>query len=159
MRKIQSDKCETIPLSKLRQWRNELAVQINNLNAIISAIEKGPRREIDIADEHTGDPALIAYAVLLGGDKEKGSWRQRERIYCSLEKCPSCPHGEYFYAYRRNKKRGTVTVKFCEEAVFKLEDIENAINPNWKPSLDLTYFAKLFENIEQIEITEQKEKK
>jgi len=110
-----------------------LDVRINDWEAIISEIEKGPRREIDIADEHTGDPTPIASEILLDGDKEQGRWYQRERIYCSLERCPNCPHGDYFYAYRRNKRRGTVTVQFGGIPVFKREDIENMFSDDIEP--------------------------
>jgi hypothetical protein len=67
MRKMRPDKYEKIPLSKLRQWRNELEVRINDLEASISEIEKGPRREIDIAYEHTGDSALIRCSIRVFG--------------------------------------------------------------------------------------------
>ena len=99
-----------MPLSKLRQLRNDLDI-------LISEIENGPRREIDIAEDHTGDPALIAEVVRVEGDKTSGKWYQVERIYCSLERCPNCPHGDFWYEYQVNKKRKTFRVSFREKAL------------------------------------------
>jgi len=53
MNRMRRRKFEAMALSELWQLRDDL-------QAIISELENGPRREIDIATEHTGDPALIA---------------------------------------------------------------------------------------------------
>ena len=50
MHKRQRDQHERMCLANLRQLRNDLGI-------LISEIENGPRREIEIADEHSG----IAY--------------------------------------------------------------------------------------------------
>ena len=86
------------------------------LEIVISEIESGPRREIDIADSHIGDPALIANSTLLRGKRGEGRWSVRESIYCSLERCPNCPHGDYLYEYFRYKRKGIVRVKLGEGA-------------------------------------------
>jgi hypothetical protein len=123
------------PLSKLRQKLNELRAEAAELEVVISEIESGPRREIDIADSHTGDPAFVAKSTLLHGQRGEGRWSVRESIYCSLERCPNCPHGDYFYEYRRNKRKGTLTVKFRGIPVFKIEDLE-AMASDRKPFFD-----------------------
>jgi hypothetical protein len=105
MHRMQRRKYEKMPLTKLRRLRNEL-------HALITELENGPRREIDIADSHTGDPTLIARVLRVIGDKTSGKWIQVERIFCSQERCHDCPHGDYLYEYRQNTKRGTTTVRF-----------------------------------------------
>ena len=105
MHRMQRRKFEMMPLSNLRRLRDELQV-------LISELEHGPRREIDIATAHTGDPALIVQVLRIIGDKTRGKWIQVERILCSLERCPNCPHGEFMYEYRQNKKSGTTRVTF-----------------------------------------------
>lgn len=98
-------KYEKMSLSALRKLRDELQVLINE-------IENGPRREIDIATDHKGDPAFIAEIVKIIGDKKSGKWIQVERIFCSKEKCPECPHGDFHYEYRLNSRKGTTSVRY-----------------------------------------------
>ena len=98
-------KYEKLPLVELMELRDELQI-------IITDIENGPRREIDIATDHKGDPDLIAQVLRIVGDKTNGKWIQVERIFCSKEKCPKCPHGDFHYEYRINKKKGITTVRF-----------------------------------------------
>ncbi|ULA68838.1 MAG: hypothetical protein LZF62_380024 [Nitrospira sp.] len=100
----QRTKFQNMPLSKLRKLRNDLDV-------IITKLEKGPRREIDIAADHTGDPALIVQILRVIGDPTSGKWIQVERILCSPARCSECPHGEFMYEYRRSEK-GILSVRF-----------------------------------------------
>jgi hypothetical protein len=94
------------PLKHLRQ----LSADIQSL---IQELEGTPvRRDIDIASQHEGKPELIHSVSRTIGDKTTGHWRQVEMIYCCLERCPQCPHGEFIFQYRRNKRTGTVTVNF-----------------------------------------------
>jgi hypothetical protein len=115
---------EGVPLSHLRQQINELKSKIADLKVLISEIESGPRREIDIADQHTGNPTFIARSVLLDGERGKGRWYVRESIYCSLERCPNCPHREYAYTYSYNKRKRIATVKFTGIPVFEIDDLK-----------------------------------
>jgi hypothetical protein len=62
MNRMQRRKFEVMPLSKLRRLRDELQI-------LVSELENGPRREIDIATAHTGDPALIDQVLRIIGDK------------------------------------------------------------------------------------------
>lgn len=94
-----------MPLSKLRCLRDEL-------EALISRFENGLPREIDIAMAHTGAPALIAQVLRVWDEETNSKWIQAERIFCSLEKCPNCPHGDFMYEYKRNKKLGTISVRY-----------------------------------------------
>jgi hypothetical protein len=128
---------DTTPLFNLKEELNELKSKTAKLEAVISEIESSPRREIDMADSHTGDPAFIAKSTLLRGKRGERRWRVRESIYCSLERCPNCPHGDYFYDYFRNKRKGTLTVKLVGGggAVFKIEDLE-AMASDRKPFFD-----------------------
>ena len=119
---------EMIPLSKLKQELKELKTKAAELEAVIHEIEKGERREIDIADSNTGDPVLVSNSILLDGERGKGRWYVRESIYCSLEKCPNCPHGEYFYEYRYNKRKHAMNVRFRGIPAFKTEDLEAMIS-------------------------------
>ena len=105
MHRMQRHKFEMMPLFALRRLRDELQI-------LISELESGPRREIDIATAHIGNPALVVQVLRIIGDKTSGKWIQVERILCSLERCPNCPHGEFMYEYRQNKKTGTTRVTF-----------------------------------------------
>jgi hypothetical protein len=96
-----------LPLRKLR----ELATDVQS---VIRELEKAPvRRDIDIAAEHSGHADLIHSVARIIGDKASGRWRQIQNIYCCLEHCPQCPHGEFVFRYRRNKKTGKITVSFA----------------------------------------------
>lgn len=105
-----------MPLRDLRKLRDYLA-------DLIATLENGPRREIDIAMEHAGKLEMIARVLRTEGDRNSSSWIQVERIFCSPPKCSACPHGDYFYRYRRNKK-GTVTVQYLGKAFLEHEDLE-----------------------------------
>lgn len=95
-----------MPLRHLR----ELAADVQ---ALIRELESAKvRREIDIASEHQGNKELIHSVVRTIGDKSTGRWRQVENIYCCLERCPQCPHGEFVFRYRRNLRKHTVSVTF-----------------------------------------------
>jgi hypothetical protein len=95
-----------MPLRNLR----ELA---SDVQALVRELENAKmRREIDIASEHQGDKNLIHSVVRTIGDKSTGRWRQVENIYCCLEHCPQCPHGEFVFRYRRNIRKRTVSVTF-----------------------------------------------
>ena len=96
----------TIPLKHLRELLAAVQSRIEELERLPA------RREIDIAADHTGDKELIHAVLWTVGDQTTGRWRQSETIYCCPERCPSCPHGEFLFRYRRNKRKGTLTVTF-----------------------------------------------
>jgi hypothetical protein len=99
-----------MPLRKLRAF-------VHDLQTLIAELENSPRREIDIATEHTGDPALVAGVLRTDGDPKSGKWYQVERIYCSIERCPSCPHGDFQYRYQC-RKDGKVSKRYvCTMAI------------------------------------------
>jgi len=50
-------------------------------------------------------------------------WYQVERIYCSIERCRSCPHGDFEYRYQRNKN-GRVSKKYVRIMAVNNETIE-----------------------------------
>lgn len=109
-------KYEKMSLAELRHLRDELQI-------LTTELENGPRREIDIATDHTGDPALVSQVLRVDGDKTSGKWFQVERIFCSTEKCPKCPHGAYHYEYRYNKRKGTTTVRYRGKALEGLDNL------------------------------------
>src|SRR5262245_39169915 len=76
-----SDIKPALPLHELRRLAGDL-------QEMIAELESGPRREIDIAYEHNGDPTLIARVLRTSGDPESGNWYRIERIFCSREHCP-----------------------------------------------------------------------
>jgi hypothetical protein len=95
-----------LPLKYLREL-------VTDAQSLIRDLEAAPvRREIDIAAEHDDNVDLIHSVVRTIGDRATGRWRQVEKIYCSLEHCPRCPHGEFIFRYRRNKRKKHVTVTF-----------------------------------------------
>ena len=105
------------PLRKLRRLSGDL-------QELIFELESGPRREIDIAVDHNGDdPTLIAQVLRTEGDPKSNHWYQVERIFCSTERCPSCPHGDFRYRYRRSKN-GKITKKYTGKMAFDHETIE-----------------------------------
>ena len=91
---------EAMPLQKLHRLRTDV-------DRFIAEIEGGPQREIDIAFEHS-DPALVGRVLRTIGDPGAGTRYQIERIYCSIEKCPRCPHGDFWFRYRRSGNKGTL---------------------------------------------------
>jgi hypothetical protein len=95
-----------MPLRYLR----ELAADVEAL--VLELESTKVRREIDIASEHQGNKDLIHSVVKTIGDMSTGRWRQVENIYCCLEHCPRCPHGEFIFQYRRNIRKATVSVNF-----------------------------------------------
>jgi|SRR6266850_4515000 len=109
MNRMQRRKFEMMPLSELRRLRDDL-------QKLVFQLENSPRREIDIATAHTGDPALTVQVLRINGDKNSNKWGQVERILCSLEGCLNCPHGDFKYEYRKNKKSGAIKVIYKGEA-------------------------------------------
>lgn len=103
------------PLQRLRKLRDDILSIIDELEALPD------RRDVDIAAAFTGDPALVHEVDHIIGKKDTGKWVQLQKIYCSLERCPECPHGWYLYRYRSNKKRGTVSVEFLNKPGFSPE--------------------------------------
>ena len=118
MNKMQRAKYHAMPLCQLRELHTEL-------NKIITELEILPnKREIDIAAEHSNNPHLVAKIYRTVGDKSRGRWKQLESIFCSSDHCQQCPHGPYWYGYRRNKRHGTLTLKFAGRPAFHPDDIE-----------------------------------
>src|SRR3990167_2013873 len=113
------------------RWLRELQECIQGIIAEMEALPSA--REIDIAAEHAGEPHLIHKVYRLRGDRKRGRWSQLQRIYCSAERCANCPHGPYWYTYRTNKKRGTLSVTFTGKgAAFSpelLEELERNVRP------------------------------
>src|SRR5262249_36239927 len=105
-----------ISLRKLRRFAGDL-------QELIADLGSSPVREIDIATEHSGDPAFVARVLRTDGDPESGRWYQVERIYCSVERCPACPHGDFKYRYQRSKK-GTISKKYMSTMALSHEIIE-----------------------------------
>jgi hypothetical protein len=95
-----------MPLRRLR----ELAADVES---VIHELESSTlRREIDIAEEHDGNASLIHSVVRKIGNEKTGRWRQVEWIYCCSQHCPRCPHGEFVFRYRRNRRKHTTNVSF-----------------------------------------------
>jgi hypothetical protein len=100
-------------LRNLKELRSEIDKTIAEIEALPQ------RRDIDIASDFNSDSACVAEVKRIDGDKKKGVWRQLQKIYCSTEHCPNCPHGWYWYTYRSNKKTGKVTAHFTGIPVFE----------------------------------------
>ncbi len=114
-----------MPLVKLKKLQSDLELLLRELEA-------GPRREVDIAWEHRGVPAQIC-EVLEVRHVDKGKrWKQLEKIYCSAARCLKCPHGPYWYEYRTNKRRETVTVVFKGKMAFDY-DLIRELKRNTRP--------------------------
>ena len=118
MNSVQRRKYHAMPLFELRRLRD-------GINFCIQQLEQSERREIDIAYEHTGDPERTARVVRIIGDPNSGKWSQVEQVFCSAERCPHCPHGDFLYRYRRNKRRGTTSVKYGGTMAFRDETIQH----------------------------------
>jgi hypothetical protein len=97
----------------------ELRAEIDTATAEIQSLPE--RRDIDIAADFNGDPALVAEVKRIVGDKSKGQWRQLQKIFCRAEHCPDCPHGWYWYSYQSNKKTGKVIARFTGTPVLPPE--------------------------------------
>ena len=88
-----------------------------DLQHLIEEFQSYPPREIDIASEHNGNPALVAQILRTDGNPKGIKWYQVERIYCSAERCLSCPHGDFKYRYQRSKN-GRISKKYvCTMAI------------------------------------------
>lgn len=124
---------QSMPLGELRSLAGEL-------QQLIGELEAGPRREIDLIAEHSGDPALVARILRIEGDPKSSNWYQIERIYCSVERCPECPHGDYRFRYQQNKRKKTLKKTFIAKMAFDHETIEN-IKRNVRPPV-ATYEIK-----------------
>jgi len=115
----------------------------DDVQVVIAEIERGDRRELDIASDHTGDPSLIAEVLEVRGDKASGKWIEVRRIYCSPERCPQCPHGDYWYECRDRRATGTSTVRLIDSGfhrdavdrigVFRLHGNEIIIEKDARP--------------------------
>lgn len=114
---MQRGKLLELPLLKLRKLRSDIDI-------LISELESSPRRELDIAVGRAEAPDMPHEVIEVRGGKRPGGWRQLEKIYCSLERCPNCPHGPYWYRYRANKRKKTVTVAFAGKPFFDHEFIQ-----------------------------------
>jgi hypothetical protein len=115
MSKITREFLKTLSLRELRR----IAQAISEL---ICEIDSEPRREIDIAAEHTGDPDMIYQALPLN-ERRRGRWKQQELIYCSKERCPHCPHGEFVFSYRENRRKKTRSVEYLGQPLLPSEVI------------------------------------
>jgi len=118
MNLVRREKYDAMPLGELRRLRD-------SINRRIQQIEQGDRREIDIAYEHAGSPEQTARILGIIGDPYSGKWSQVERVFCSTERCPHCPHGDFLYRYRRNKRRGTTSAKYVGTMAFSDETIQH----------------------------------
>lgn len=116
MNKWQRAKYNGMTLRELRSHRDYL-------NELVAEFEKSEPRWIDVLFEHH-DPNLVAQVLRLDGDPNSSDWRQLERIYCCAQRCPQCPHGDHWFRYRRNKRKGTVTRKYSGTAYFPFDVME-----------------------------------
>ena len=105
-----------LPMSKLRLMHKQLG-------DLISELESGPPRDIDIATSYGGDQELVASRVDISGDPNGAVWQEVLRIYCSTDRCLRCPHGDFIFRCRRSR-RGVVNVKYLGKRVFSPETIE-----------------------------------
>jgi hypothetical protein len=113
-----------MPLRDLRQLHDYIG-------SLLTKLDQGPRREIDIATEHPEDPSRVR-VLRINGDPKSSRWMQVERIYCSPP-CADCPHGDYFYRYTR-RKNGSVRVQFKSKAFFPHETLEH-LKEGVRPSM------------------------
>jgi hypothetical protein len=117
-----------IPLKELRKRREKLGLEIEEIEAVISEIESLPLpRDIDIGADFSGDNELIAEVIHKSTTDKASVWYQAQTIYCSRNRCQSCPHGPFIYKYRR-KKKGEITVKFTGEPVFDIRSLANQLH-------------------------------
>jgi hypothetical protein len=116
-----------IPLTELRKLRKKLGLGIEDIDSVIAEIESLPLpRDIDIGADFSGDSELIAEVIHKSITKKTSVWYQAQTIYCSKDKCQSCPHGPFIYKYRR-KKKGEITVKFTGKPVFDIRSLANQL--------------------------------
>jgi hypothetical protein len=108
---------KAMPVRKLRDLQQEL-------DQLVREVANQPPRETDVAFDHTGDPSLVAKVLRIIGYPNSGSWYQVERIYCSPERCPRCPHGDFKFRYRHNKRKGTTSKKYVARMAFEQEVID-----------------------------------
>ena len=116
LKRIRRYALEFRSLRELREIRD-------TVNALIQEVEQGPRREIDIADAHTGDPAFI-HEVKWETEWKAGRQRRCELIYCSSQRCPECPHGSFIFKYRRNLRKKTREVMYVGRPVLDLDALD-----------------------------------
>lgn len=90
-----------VPLPKLKAIASEL---------FAAAQSKATDKESNIAASHY-DPALVC-EVLETREVQHGKFKKKQTVYCSPKRCPSCPHGPYWYAYRSSKRKRKVAVCF-----------------------------------------------
>jgi hypothetical protein len=62
---------------------------------------------------------LVRVNVFLNELTGRADW-----IYCSAERCPRCPHGDFRFRYGRNKRKDTLSVKYMGTMAFSYEVIE-----------------------------------
>ncbi len=105
-----------LPISKLRSMHKQLG-------DLISELESGPLRDVDIASSHGGGQELVASQVDISGDPNGAAWQEVLRLYCSKDRCLRCPHGDFIFRFRRSRK-GVVNVKYVGQRVFSAETIE-----------------------------------
>ena len=108
---------EAMPLRKLCPLPGEI-------QKLIAELEAGPRREIDFVTENPADQSLVERVLRTEGDSQGSKWYQNERIYCSPEHCPECPHGDYRFRYQRNERKKTIRKTFVAKMAFDHEVIE-----------------------------------
>jgi hypothetical protein len=116
-----------MPLRKLREFHQELG-------QLVRGIANQPPRDIDIAFDHTGDPSVVAKVLRVIGEPTSSAWYQVERIYCSKERCPRCPHGDFAFQYRRNKRKGTTSKRYVATTAFGQEVIDRLTAGVRKPA-------------------------
>lgn len=116
-----------ISLKALRKRREKLGLELDEIDRIIAEIEELPvPRNIDIGAGFSGNKELIAEIIHKSLTKKTSVWYQTQTIYCSTDKCESCPHGPFIYKYRRNK-RGQITVKYVGQPVFDTRHLVNQL--------------------------------
>ena len=60
-------------------------------------------RDVEIAEQFSGDEGLVADVLEVRGDESRGEWRKVVRLYCSAERCEDCPHGPYVFVCSRTE--------------------------------------------------------
>ncbi|MHC4158613.1 MAG: hypothetical protein ACYSSO_05995 [Planctomycetota bacterium] len=116
-----------MPLTALRKCREKLQLEIDAIDTVIAKIESLPvQRDIDIGADFSGNNELIADIIHKSTTQKTNVWFQIQTIFCSKNKCKSCPHGPFNYKYRRNKQ-GEIKVKYVGQPVFDTRPLVNQL--------------------------------
>jgi hypothetical protein len=112
---------EVLSPQQRRAWKEKFSrlsrSQLKEIEAeLVLAYRSKANIEKEIAVGHF-DPELVAEVI-----KTEGKNKKLQTIYCSIERCEHCPHGPYWYVFR--KSLNEIRIRLLGQPTFDQETVQ-----------------------------------